>query len=168
MNQVIDCIDDRKSCPYVRLKQIFHTTLTGYLLQFAIVLVFGGSSNLIGSHYRHIVQQQIFIKRGYIRTGSTIHKYRIENIHTDNLITKRLKRTFGTFRFQLFPVISQVKTLTAEHGFRSVGNTYHMEFQTVFYFQLFLLTADLLYQATSYRTNTTDKEIQHLIFGQEE
>ena len=45
MNQVIDCINDGKPCPYVRLKQIFHTTLTGYLLQFC--LLYTSKTNLV-------------------------------------------------------------------------------------------------------------------------
>jgi hypothetical protein len=43
-----------------------------------------------------------------------------------------------------------------------------MEFQSVFHHQLLLLATNLFYQTTPYRTDTTDKEVQYLIFGEEE
>ena len=39
MYQVIDGIDNRKSGSHVSFKQIFHATLTGYQLQFTVILV---------------------------------------------------------------------------------------------------------------------------------
>ena len=43
-----------------------------------------------------------------------------------------------------------------------------MEFQSIFHHQLLLLATNLFYQAAPYRTDTTDKEVQYLIFGEEE
>lgn len=59
--------------------------------------------------------------------------------------------------FQFLTVVCQVETVTAEHGFRSIGNTHHMKFQSVFHFQFLLLTTNLFDQATSYRTDTANK-----------
>ena len=43
-----------------------------------------------------------------------------------------------------------------------------MEFQAIFYHQLLLLLADLLDKTSSHRAHTADKEVEHLIFGEEE
>ena len=75
MYQVIDGIDNRKSGTDVGFKQIFHTTLTGYQLQFAVILVSRRSSDLIGRHHRDVVLQEVLIQRCNVRTGRTIHKY---------------------------------------------------------------------------------------------
>ena len=50
----------------------------------------------------------------------------------------------------------------------TVGNAHHIQLQATFLHQLFLLTCELLNQAIAHRTCTTDKEIEHLIFRQEE
>ena len=55
MDKVIDRIDNRKSRTHIRFKEILHTTLTGNLFQFTVVLIFRGSGNFIGSHYGNVV-----------------------------------------------------------------------------------------------------------------
>ena len=168
MNQVIDGVDNRKSRTYVCLKQVFHTTLTGNRFQFAIVFVSRRCRDLIGCHYGNIVLQKVFVKRCNVRTCRTIDEYGIEDIHSDYFVTDGLQIAVLTFHLQFFTEISQVKSLTAEHCFRCIDDTYDMQFQSVLHHQFLLLATDLLYQATANRTNTTDKEVQYLIFGQEE
>ena len=43
-----------------------------------------------------------------------------------------------------------------------------MEFQSVFHHEFLLLATNLFYETATYRTDTADKEIQYLIFGEEE
>ena len=86
MDKVVNGIDDGESGTYVRFKQVLHTALAGYLFQFTVVLVFGRSGNLVGSHYRNIVQQQVLVKGSHACTCSTVHKDRVKDVHTDNLI----------------------------------------------------------------------------------
>src|SRR5699024_6802292 len=59
MDKVVNGIDDGESGAYIGFKQVLHTALAGNLFQFTVVLVFGRSSNLVSSHYRNIVQQQV-------------------------------------------------------------------------------------------------------------
>ncbi len=69
---------------------------------------------------------------------------------------------------QFLTEVSEVETFTAEHCLGSINDAYHMEFQSVLHHQLLLLTTNLFYQTTPYRTDTADKEVQYLVFGQEE
>ena len=49
-----------------------------------------------------------------------------------------------------------------------VGYTYHIQHQSTFTFQSFLLTADLFDKTMPYRSDTTNEKVQYLVFGQEE
>ena len=50
----------------------------------------------------------------------------------------------------------------------AIGNTHHMQFQPAFLLQFFLLAMNLFNQAGTHCSRTTDKQIQYLIFRQEE
>ena len=80
MNKVVNGIDDGESGTYICFKQVLHTALAGNLFQFTIVLVFGRSGNLVGSHYRNIVQQQVLVKGSHACTCRTVHKDRVKEI----------------------------------------------------------------------------------------
>ena len=168
MDKVVNGIDDGQACADVCLKQIFHTALAGYLLQLTIVFVFRRSGNLIGGNYRYVVHQKVFIQGSHSRARRTIHEYGVKDVHADNLVTERIQRTVLAFLRQLFTETSQVKALTTEHGFGRIGNAYHIQLQTVLLHQLLTLAVNLFYQTAAYRANTAYKEVQHLIFRQEE
>ena len=50
----------------------------------------------------------------------------------------------------------------------TIGNAHYIQLQATFLHQLFLLTSQLLQEAIAHRTRATNKEIEHLVFGQEE
>ena len=168
MNKVVNGIDDGESGTYICFKQVLHTALAGNLFQFTIVLVFRRSGNLVGSHYRNIVQQQVLVKGSHACTCRTVHKDRVKDVHTDNLITQRFQRAVLSLLLQFFTETSQIETFAAEHGFVCIGNAHYIQLQAVLLHQLLALAVDLLYQATAYGSYATDKEIQYLIFRQEE
>ena len=168
MNQVVDRVNNRKTCTYVCFEQIFHTTLAGNHFQFAIVFVSGRSGNLVGCYHRDIVLQEIFVKRCDIGAGRTVYKDGIKDVHSDNLVADGLQTTVFTLFQQFLTEIRKVETFTAEHCFGSINDTYHMEFQSVFHHEFLLLATNLFYEAAAYRTDTADKEVQYLIFGEEE
>ena len=168
MDKVVNGIDDGESGTYIGFKQVLHTALAGNLFQFTVVLVFGRSGNLVSSHYRNIVQQQVLVKGSHACTCRTVHKDRVKDVHTDNLITQRFQRAVLSLLLQFFTETSQIETFAAEHGFVCIGNTHYIQLQAVLLHQLLALAVDLLYQATAYGSYATDKEIQYLIFRQEE
>ena len=168
MNQVINCIDDRKTCTYVCFEQILHTPLAGNRFQFTIVFISGRSRNLIGCYHRDIVLQEIFVKRCDVSAGRTVYKYRIKDIHSDNLVADGLQAAVLALFQQFFTEVGEVETFTAEHCLGCINDAYYMEFQSVFHHQFLLLATNLFYQTAPYRTDTTDKEVQYLIFGEEE
>ena len=167
VDKVIDGIDYRKTGTYICLEQEFYSTLTCYLFQFFIYFIFRRCRNLIGSHNRNIMTQEILIKTGYHWTCSTIDKHRIEYIHADNLIMKNLWRRRDTFLFKFLTVILQINSSTCEICLMSVCYTYYSQTQTTFLHQFFLLTVNLLNQTVSYRTNTAYEKIQYLVLRQE-
>ena len=168
MNKVVNGIDNRQPRTYVRLKQIFHAALAGYLLQFPVVFILRRSCNLIGGYNRNVVHQEVFIQGSHSCACRTVHEYGVKDIHADNLVTKRIQRAFLTFLRQFFAKASQVKSLAAEDCFGSIGNTYHIQLQAVLLHQFLTLAVNLFYQTAAYRTNSADKEVQYLILRQEE
>ena len=70
------------------------------------------------------------------------------------------KLTILAFLLQLLAEIGKVKSLTTEHGFRSIDDTYDVQLQSVLHHQLLLLATNLFYQTTANRTDTADKEIE--------
>ena len=164
MDKVVNGIDDGESGAYIGFKQVLHTALAGNLFQFTVVLVFGRSSNLVSSHYRNIVQQQVLVKGSHACTCRTVHKDRVKDVHTDNLITQRFQRAVLSLLLQFFTETSQIETFAAEHGFVCIG----IQLQAVLLHQLLALAVDLLYQAAAYGSYAADKKIQYLIFRQEE
>ena len=168
MNQVVNGIDNRQSRTYVCFKQVLHPPLTGNRFQFAIVLVSRRCSDLIGCHYGNVVLQKVFVKWCNVGACRTIHEYGVEDIHSDYFVTDRLQVTILAFLLQLFTEISKIEAFATEHGFRSIDDTYDVQLQSVLHHQLLLLATNLFYQTTANRTDTADKEIQYLIFGQEE
>ena len=164
MDKVVNGIDDRESGAYIRFKQVLHTALAGNLFQFTVVLVFRRSGNLVGSHYRNIVQQQVLVKGSHACTCRTVHKDRVKDVHTDNLIAQRFQGTVLSFLPQLLTETSQIETFAAEHGLVCISDTHYIQLQAVLLHQLLALAVNLLYQAAAYGSYTADKEIQYLIF----
>ena len=62
----------------------------------------------------------------------------------------------------------QVDAFAAEERFRSVGNTHHIQLETVLLHQLLALTLNLFDETSTYRADATDEEVEHLVFGKEE
>ena len=111
--------------------------------------------------------QEITVKSGHIGTGGTIHKYGIEYVHPDDLIMQYLN-VAGWGILQLLAVCIQVNALTAEHSLAAACNTHHIQLEPALLHQFFALSAYLLQQTAAHGTHTTDKEVEHLILGQEE
>src|SRR5699024_10473893 len=122
----------------------------------------------VSSHYRNIVQQQVLVKGSHACTCRTVHKDRVKDVHTDNLITQRFQRAVLSLLLQFFTKTSQIETFAAEHGFVCIGNAHYIKLQAVLLHQLLALAVDLLYQAAAYGSYAADKKIQYLIFRQEE
>ena len=50
----------------------------------------------------------------------------------------------------------------------SADDAHHIEFKPTLLHQALALTSDLLYEATTYGTHTTDEEVEHLVLREEE
>ena len=92
--QVVDSSDDRKTSTYVGFKTEYDTTLDGGFLQSLIVLIFAGSSYLVGCDDAHVVLQKTLVETCHILACSTVHEYAVEDIHIQNLFLQGLVGTW--------------------------------------------------------------------------
>ncbi|CDB12074.1 unknown [Bacteroides sp. CAG:633] len=168
MDEVVDGVDDGQSGAHVGLEQILHTALTGYLLQCAVVFVFGRSGYLVGCHYRYVVLQQVFVERSYFGTRRTVDEDGVEDIHSDNLVAQNAYSAFLTLCGEFFTEVGQVEPLAGKHRSAGIGDTYNIELQTVLLHQLLPLAVNLLYQAAAHGANAANEEVEYLIFREEE
>ena len=94
VSEVVDSSNDRKTSTYVGFKTEHDTTLDGRLLQSLIVLIFAGSSYLVGCDDAHVVLQKTLVETGHILACSTVHEYAVEDIHIQNLFLQGLVGTW--------------------------------------------------------------------------
>lgn len=168
MDKVVDGVDDGQTCTYIGFEEVFHSALAGYLLQLAVVLVFRRGGYLVGRHYRYVVLQQVLVERGDACAGRTVDKHRVEDVHTDYLVAQHAQRAVHALLLELFAVVLQIDAFAAEQGFRGIGDAHHVQLEAVLLHQFLALAVDLLDEASAYRADAADEEVEHLVFGKEE
>ena len=168
MDEVVDGVDDGQAGPHVGLEEVLHATLTGYLLQFAVVVVGRRGGNLVGGHHGDIVQEQFLVDGGHIGTGCAIHEDGVEDVHGDDAVAQDLRIAGLPLLLQLLAEIGQVDALATEERMRGIGNAHHVELEPVLLHQLLPLAVNLLDEAAAHGTNAADEEVEHLVFGEEE
>ena len=178
IDEVIDSVDDRQTSTYIRLKQIFHTALSGRGLQSSIIIVVTRCSHLVGSHHRDVITQECLIQPCHIGTCRAIHKHAVENIHADDFLLQTFQiACLGSLQTStqlcdgklavLFP-LREVNAVSVEHRIVSTGNAHHIDLQVALLHQFLTLTGYLLQQAATHCANTAEEYVQHLILRQEE
>ena len=111
--------------------------------------------------------QERLIQHGNLTAGGTVYEYRVEDIHLHDLVTHvlRVGREACT---QGLLVVVEVDTVAIQHEVVHIRDTHHVQLQSARLHQELLLGADLLKQHAAHGTDTTDEEVQHLVFRQEE
>ena len=168
VDQIVHRIDDGQPRSHVRLKEKLDVAVTCRLFQLDIILVRRRGCLLIGCHDRDIVVHQRAIKRRHIRAGRTIHEHRVKDVHLQDLVAEMLRIAILPMQPKLLPVIIQVNALAQDACLLGIGNADNIQFQPILLHQLRALDANLLQQVATHRTDTRDKEVQHLILGKEE
>ena len=123
--------------------------------------------NLVGGNDVDVVFEEVGIEAGHFGTGGTIDEDAVEDVHANDLVVKPLDVTLWRC-CELFAEVLQIDTFASEHRIVSACNTHDIELESEFALQLFLLLMNLLNEAATNGSNTTNEEVQHLVFGEEE
>ena len=107
--------------------------------------------------------EECLIEHCYLTTCGTVNEYRVEDIHLYNLVTHVLCVCWET-RTQDLLVVIEVDTITIQHKVIYIADTYDIQFQTTRLHEELLLCTDLFKQHTANSTDTTDKDIEDLVF----
>ena len=111
--------------------------------------------------------QERLIELCNLTAGGTIDEDRVKDIHLHDLIAHMLCICWITGTQDLLIVV-EVDAVAIEHEIVDIADTHHIQLQTFGLHQVLLLRADLLQKHTAYGTDTTDEEVEHLVFREEE
>ena len=103
-----------------------------------------------------------------VATCGAVHKYRIEDIHLNNLILDIFGcgRNFGISQKRLH--IGDIESAAVENALFGVCKTHHAEFERLFANEIVALLAYLVHEAHAHISHAGDKEVEHLGFRKEE
>ena len=107
VDEVVDGVDDGQSGSHVGLKQEFDPSPACRLLEFPVILEGGRGCDLVGSHHRDVVGEEVLVERCHLGACRAVHEDGVEDVHADDLVVEAFDGA-GRAVFQLFPVGGKV------------------------------------------------------------
>ena len=165
--QVVDGVDDGQAGPHVGFEEKLHAALAGGAFQKGIVVVGRRGRNLVGRHDRHVAAQQAQVLGRHLLAGRAVDEYGVEHVHVQYLL-HHVFHAAGAAPAHGLAVAGGVDALVAEGGLAAAAHAHQVELQAAFAHERLALGGYLGQQAAAHRAHAAHKEVELLVFAQEE